>query len=494
MTTDFSFSQFATMQHVQNYKPIFEQYSDIQEQNKCLQEVAFKGKPNKKFLYALLNDSQNIEKHEFMQKGLEYYLNNNEINAQKRFFYGRQGQEIECDRLSNNHLAHPFMHKMVMQKLNYLIGKAYSITSDNEQYTDLLNAFFDDSIRLQIKNVAKDSLLYGIAWVQCYVENNTFKIKRIPSTQITPIWKDLEHSELIGLMRCYQISEYDNDGKETIIKRVEYYNEQGSWLYRLDNDGLIEENEEPSPIIQYQTSDGVQVDEVQKIPFLWLKYNDEEASLLQFIKPLLDDYDRATSLLSNLLADSPNSLKVVKGYSAQNVEEFVHNLATFNVAFVDSDGELDIKATPLDINAQIAHLERLRKDLYEAGSCVDTQSNDLGNASGEALKFRYADLDIDVKELGIHIKHFMQSLYKFYADWNKQDYQDFEVVFNQDVVINESETVNNLKASVGLISNETIVANHPYVNDVAAELELIEKEKEATFDLINQNDQFPQNQ
>lgn len=286
MTTDFSFSRFATMQHVQNYKPSFEQYSDIQEQNKRLQEVAFKGKPNKKFLYALLNDSQNIEKHEFMQKGLEYYLNNNEINGQKRFFYGRQGQEIECDRLSNNHLAHPFMHKMVTQKLNYLIGKAYSITSDNEQYTDLLNAFFDDSIRLQIKNVAKDSLLYGIAWVQCYVENNTFKIKRIPSTQITPIWKDLEHSELIGLMRCYQISEYDNDGKETIIKRVEYYNEQGSWLYRLDNDGLIEENEEPSPIIQYQTSDGVQVDEVQKIPFLWLKYNDEEASLLQFIKPL----------------------------------------------------------------------------------------------------------------------------------------------------------------------------------------------------------------
>ena len=37
------------------------------------------------------------------------------------------------------------------------------------------------------------------------------------------------------------------------------------------------------------------------------------------------------------------------------------------------------------------HLNRLRKDIYEDGSGVDTQQDEMRDISGEALKFKYID-------------------------------------------------------------------------------------------------------
>ena len=60
------------------------------------------------------------------------------------------------------------------------------------------------------------------------------------------------------------------------------------------------------------------------------------------------------------------------------------------------------------------------------------------------------------------------------------DYLDLEVdiIFNTDMIINESETITDVGNSVGIISEETIIANHPWVTDVQAELDRVKKEKE----------------
>ena len=56
--------------------------------------------------------------------------------------------------------------------------------------------------------------------------------------------------------------------------------------------------------------------------------------------------------------------------------------------------------------------------------------------------------------------------------------EDITVIFNRDILINESESIDNCAKSVGIISDETIVAMHPWVDDPAAELERLEKQKE----------------
>ena len=53
-----------------------------------------------------------------------------------------------------------------------------------------------------------------------------------------------------------------------------------------------------------------------------------------------------------------------------------------------------------------------------------------------------------------------------------------EIIFNKDILINEAKTIENCAKSVGIISEETIISQHPWVKDIKAELERMKKEKE----------------
>ena len=57
---------------------------------------------------------------------------------------------------------------------------------------------------------------------------------------------------------------------------------------------------------------------------------------------------------------------------------------------------------------------------------------------------------------------------------------NFGVEFNTDIAINETETVENLFKSVGMISTRTILEQHPYVTDA------IEEEKRMKIDQAEQ--------
>ena len=57
-----------------------------------------------------------------------------------------------------------------------------------------------------------------------------------------------------------------------------------------------------------------------------------------------------------------------------------------------------------------------------------------------------------------------------------------EFVFNRDILINEAEAIEDCRNSEGVISRETIVANHPWTKDTKEELARLKKElaEEAT--------------
>ncbi|MCR8983265.1 phage portal protein, partial [Brevibacillus laterosporus] len=57
-----------------------------------------------------------------------------------------------------------------------------------------------------------------------------------------------------------------------------------------------------------------------------------------------------------------------------------------------------------------------------------------------------------------------------------------EFIFNRDILINETDAITNAKDSVGIISDETIVANHPWTTNAQEELARKKKEREDTVD------------
>lgn len=69
---------------------------------------------------------------------------------------------------------------------------------------------------------------------------------------------------------------------------------------------------------------------------------------------------------------------------------------------------------------------------------------------------------------------------------------NYDIVFNTDVIINESETILNCVNSAGHVSARTIAANHPWTLDAEKELEELKKETEQTFELESEYASNPQ--
>lgn len=478
--------------------------------NSRIKRLSNSGIPQEEFLFSSIKEFEDSETRKMMLVAQKYYRNENDITERKRYYIDRKGTRQEAKNLSNSKLVHPFMKKLTNQKISYLLGKEISFQSDDEQFAQELSLYMGKKFFRVLKNVGKDSITNGIAWVQVYYnQDGNLGFKRIPSEEVIPFWADADHTELEGIIRFYSLTEYQPDGVTKEIKKIEYHTPDGVWYYVMGDRGLKPDLDAERDgtirghfIISEQVLDEngqVELDESgerktkmaqatwEKIPFVAFKYNSDEISLLKWIKALVDDYDINTSDTSNNLQDVPNSIKVVKNYDGTDKGEFVQNLNVYRTAFVSGDGDMTTITTPLDTNAIDSHLNRLRKDIYEAGSAVDTQEVSLGNASGVALKFRYADLDADADDMANEFTAALDELIWFIkVDMLNKGIGDFieteyDIIFNVDGIVNEDEIITDARNSVGIISDETILVNHPWVKDAQRELERLKKEKEEKF-------------
>lgn len=485
-------------------------------QETLVQKLQELGKPQEDFLYVNIDDFKKSKKLKEMRKAQEYYLGKHDISKKKRYWIDRKGVKREAEHVANNKLAHPYFTKLVNQKVNYVLSKEFTMQVDEDdkkamEFRESCKAYFDKAFFRRLRIIGKQAIISGIAWLQVYYDNlGKLSFKRIPSEEVIPFWADAEHTVLEGLIRFYTITEYKVNGEKEKITKVEYYTIEGVWYYEVRDGKLVLDLSKvtaENPVRGHFKSEEVDEKGKQvtverawnKIPFIAFKYNDEETSLLNYVKSLIDDYDNRTSDISDLIEDVPNSIRVVRGYGGGEKEEFSQNLATFRTVFVDENGGVDQLTSQADTKCTEAHLTRLKDDIYEAGNGVNIQKEALSATSGVALKLRYADLDADCMAMANNFAASIEELCWFIqmdlsANVSEEEFEEikFDILFNADGIINETDVIVNCKNSLGVISNETIVANHPWTTDLDKELERLEKQKEEERELMEEamNDGF----
>ena len=424
-----------------------------------------------------------------MLDGQKYYKGDADILNRKRMAIGEDGELEEVTNLANNKLIHNFVRKLVDQKVGYLLSKPLSVQTKNEQYKKILDDVFNKSFMRLIKNLGKDAVNKGIAWAQVYYNSEgQLRFKRLPSEEIIPLWKDSEHTKLDAIIRVYEVIVYEGHTKKT-VQKVEYWDTKQVLRYVNYNGKLIpdvEALEDKGHFSMVDDKGNKQSFTWSKVPFVYFKYNDEEQPLIKFVKSLVDDYDRNKSDNSNNLEDLPNSIYVLKDYDGENLGEFRRNMALYRAVKVTGDGGVETRNLGINVEAYKTHIEQTRKDIYEFGRGVDTQSDKFGNSpSGIALKFLYNDLDMDCNiietEFQASLEYLLWFIDQHLINTGQGDFinENVEFIFNRDTLINETDSINNCKSSVGIISDETIVSNHPWATK--DELEKIKRQKEEDY-------------
>ena len=380
---------------------------------------------------------------------------------------------------------------MIKQKEDYLLSKEFSIKTDSDAYSEQLNKLFGRKFRRKLKAFGGDMVRHGIAyWVPGINAKQELIFKKLTPLDTKVYWTDEEHEDVDAFLHFYEDYEYTPSGKIT-KKFAEYWDKNGvryftaqdnSFDYKIDtNQGNKEDGyAKPHLIINEKPYNW------EEVPIVWAKY-DEGLPLQYFIKELIDDINWQTSVTSDTVRDIAKFIYILKNYGGQDLSEFIKDLRENLAIKVDADGGVDKLQADLNIESILAFLDKQRKDCFDYGSGVDTKDTDLGNASGRAINFRYADLTSDCEGIAEELNCMFERL-KIFIDFyflikGLGDYQDteFSIEFNYDMVVNESDIITDIKNSVGIVSNKTLLQNHPYVDDVEKEEERLKQEQEESL-------------
>ena len=420
----------------------------------------------------------NSDKYIMAEQAEKYYRNRSAVQDKTNRFRLR----------SNTKNEQPILRKLIEQKMNYMLTRPFSANSDDKLYSQTLAELFDNNFRSKLKRFGRAMPKQGIAYMQPYIDSTgamRFKIHNFKN--IIPLWEDEEKESLGGFIYFATQIVYIADHKTTVI-RAELWDRQGV-RYFVQVEGGQWQIDPERPDTQPHFLHNGKATLWSEVPLLWARYNEEEFPLYYYLKELIDTLNWNLSVTDDVLRDVANFIFLVKGYGGTDINELVKDLQEALAVLLDADGNVDKMQAELNIDAVMGFMDDVRRKIYDYGNGVDTKDPDLGNASGRAIGFRYSDLDNDCQSIALELQQMFERAKLFidayFALSGKGDFtnKSFEIVFNMDMPINETEVVTNLTALAGgrtITSQKTLIKQNPYVEDVEEEFAQIEaEEKEA---------------
>lgn len=421
--------------------------------------------------------------------GDRYFKGEQDILCRKRTAIGPDGNLVEINNIPNNKVIDNQYAKMVNQKANYLLGKPVTFHSNNKAYLVELKKVFNKNFQRLLRYVGEDAMNGGKGWIFVYYnDKGELSFRRFPSYEILPFWADDDHTILDAAARLYLQEEWDGLTKK-IVKRVEIYKPDGIYRYILDNSELIPDVElgEYAPYIsvtvEKERVEGYAWDHFPLIPF---KYNKQEIPLIRRVKCLQDGINAILSdFQNNMEEDSRNTILVLKNYDGQDVGEFRYNLSQFSVVKVRDDGGVETLTVEVNADNYKAILEVFKKALIENAMGYDAKDDRLiGNPNQMNIQSMYSDIDLDANSMETEFQAGFEEILWFVnahlANTGRGSFENEEirVIFNRDMLMDEGQIIENGRNSVGIISDETIISMHPWVDDPQQELERLKKQKE----------------
>lgn len=427
-------------------------------------------------------------------EGDKYYEGEQVILARKRTVINENGDLEEVKNLPNNRIVDNQYAKMVDQKANYLCGQPITFDTKNAAYGAALTEVFGKKAQRTLRIVAEKALTGGKAWIFPYYDSTgKLAFAMIPAHEVLPFWADTGHTELDCAVHFFPIYEYDEKGNESIVEKVEVMHAGGIDRFVWQDGTLVPDNDATSgayvTVVDPKTKEPKALN-WERIPLVCFKYNHRELPLLCRVRCLQDALNLILSnFVNGMEEDVRNTVLVLHNYDGENLGEFRRNLATYGVvkvrSFEGSDGAVDTLTIEVNAENYKTVVDLLKKAIIENARGYDAKDERMNGTPNQMnIRSMYSDIDLDANGMEIEFQAAFEDLLFFVnahlanTGTGNFDGEAVTVIFNRDILVNESEAIDNCGKSAGIISNETIVKQHPWVDDPEEELKRIKAEKE----------------
>jgi SPP1 family phage portal protein len=431
--------------------------------------------------------------------GIRYYDEKHDILKRDFREYFVKGIRKTDYMKSNEKMVNPFHTILVEQKQSYITGKPVTISSEDAQLEEKVNELLGKPFQREMAELVTDTANQGYCGLMAYIdEDGEFAYTRIDGTELIFV-KDQQEKMTVQAIRYYPVVVVEG-GKEKHRYRVEVIDDEKTTYYMETDKGyewVIPGSIEDVPLnpryhwYEYDTrkdigeleETGLEPHSWGKVPVIQVKNNAKMKTDLQPIKNYIDALDLVTSGFINDLKDVQLAIWVLKGYDGESLQEFMTNLMQFKAIKLDEDGAAEPKTMDIPKEARSALMEYCVKQIYSIGQGVNVSELAGGSLTNVAIKAHYAGLDLKARRtvtyLDAAIEEFLWFVVEFIngRDNTTYNHKDLKITFDFSMLFNETEIIENLLKSQGTLSQETLLAKHPYVSDVQLEIKKLEEER-----------------
>lgn len=388
-----------------------------------------------------------------------YYLSKNDI----------LNRQMADPTKPNNKIVNPYASYITDTLTGYFMGTPVSYTSlDKTALEGLQEVFKYNDEADENTELAKTASIYGVAYELLYVdENGDLRFKMLDPKECIPVYDNTLEGDLLYFIRYYK--EYDIVTDKNFY-RIEIISKESITYYKANEQmgNIVVESEIPHYF--------------KLVPVTIYKNNEQLLGDFEPIISLIDAYDKMESDSLNDFEYFCDAYLALYGFTAD--AEDVIAMKENRVLLMDHDtkAEFITKNSP-DITIENMK-NRLDTDIHRFSKCPNlTDDSFAGNSSGVAIKYKVMGTEniVSIKER--KFKKGLQRRIELISTISalktaEFDYRDIEIAFNRSLPANDVEIADVVTKLSTLVSQETLLAQIPFVTDVGQEMERVEKERD----------------
>ena len=375
----------------------------------------------------------------------------------------------------NNKISNDYRGEIIESVTGYLFGRPISYQINQEAYGETLGNSLNETLdRWEMLNdlpdldneTGKMASICGYGARLLYVDKQGLeRAVNIDPWETLFITEDGTNETEVAVRR-YTV----NDGDDTVTKVEVYDNKTVTYYIEVDGGLKKDPAEEVNP--QNHLFDYV--------PLIKFSNNDEELGDFEKVEPLIDAYDRLVSDAQNELEEFRQAYMAFIG--AEPTPEVMQS-ARQTGGFGMPEGT-DIKFITKTIDTEFIETQKktLNDNIYKFSHTVNMAEEEFsgGQQSGESRKWKLLALENKAINKERKFTRGLREQFKvLFSAWEKKgikiDYLDTDITFTRNTPIDMAYYATIIKDLKGLISDETLYSNIPFIDDAYAEINRIEE-------------------
>ena len=378
---------------------------------------------------------------------------------------------------ANNKLTHDFRGEIVDNIIGYMYGKPikYEVQEDDDNFT--LNKWLDDwevknGLPLLDARTGEMASITGYGARLCYInQEGEEAVADIDPWECVFI-ENQTTKQIDYALRFYEVSEIIG-GEARIVTRAEWYDNKDVYFMLDLGDGFIPDYNEPINPKPHM---------FDYVPLIRFKNNEEMMGDFEKVESLINAYDYLVSDAQNEIEEMVHAYLKIRGIDA---DENTIIKAKQAGAFVLPEGDIDFITKNINDNYHENQKKTHEENIYKFSKTVNMSDEKFsgGEQSGESRKWKLLSMENNaIKKERYFTDGLMQMFKVLCSSWQRRgikiDWQDIKITFTRNLPVDMAYYADIVPKLKGTVSDETLFANIPFIDDPQKEIERLEEQND----------------